>query len=420
MKNKLKKLLDEYSITPMLNTVVQKIKDFFTPPNQIDDVAGGVDNTRALSQSKYGRTTYGVRKAFAIILRMIMLTVVVCMLYWTIATDRYVSEAVVIIQNTEAGIVPVMNVGSLLGVSGANNSPDQLLLLEHLLSVDMLKNLDKALDLRSHYSSDDIDLFSRMWDRDCPIEDFYEYFQSRMEVAFDDFAGVLRIRVQAYTPKMAQDIASILVKEGESYMNKLSHQLAQAQVDFLSKQVSNAYADIIKASNALITYQNKEGLASPEAVAESMIEIIAGLETQRTDKETQLAALPQNLVINHPTKIMLRQALEAIEKQIVEEKAKLASVAGRSLNTLIAEHERLQLEMEFKTDVYKTALVALEAGRMEASRTIKQVSVLQSPQLPEEPLEPERLYNAIATLLIGLVLLAMLKLLESIILDHVD
>ncbi len=370
--------------------------------------------------SRYGKSSTKVRFIFKILLRTVALSMILCMLYWVWATDRYVSEATIIIQNTQNSIASSINLGSLLGLGQTASSPDQLLLLEHLRSVDMLKKLDHTLDLRSHYSKSHADIFSVMWDVNAPSEEFYEYFQNKASIRFDDFSGVLRIKAQAFTPRMAQDIAHMIVKEGETYMNKLSHQLAQGQVNFLEEQVSSAYAHVLKASDALIKYQNKEGLASPSAAADSVFTIISGLETQRTELATQLAALPHSLVQDHPTKIMLRQSLAAIEKQITEEKSRLASISGRSLNTLIAEYDRLQMELNFKKEIYKTALVALEAGRMEASRTIKQVSVLQYPPLPEYPLEPRRFYNACATLLVGLLLLGMIKLLESIILDHVD
>jgi capsular polysaccharide transport system permease protein len=48
------------------------------------------------------------------------------------------------------------------------------------------------------------------------------------------------------------------------------------------------------------------------------------------------------------------------------------------------------------------------------------VSILQSPTVPVYPMEPRRFYNAFVTLMIGFALIGVLKLLESIILDHVD
>jgi capsular polysaccharide transport system permease protein len=48
------------------------------------------------------------------------------------------------------------------------------------------------------------------------------------------------------------------------------------------------------------------------------------------------------------------------------------------------------------------------------------VSVLQSPTMPGYPIEPARLYSVLITLLVGFAVVGVLKLLESIILDHVD
>jgi len=51
---------------------------------------------------------------------------------------------------------------------------------------------------------------------------------------------------------------------------------------------------------------------------------------------------------------------------------------------------------------------------------LDKVSVLQAPTLPEYPMEPRRIYNTLVTLLFALMLAGILKLLEGIILDHVD
>ena len=66
--------------------------------------------------------------------------------YWAfIASDRYVSEAHVIIQRTDFAGGPNLDFSSLLG--GANGGrADQLLLRSHLLSVDMLKKLDAEVN----------------------------------------------------------------------------------------------------------------------------------------------------------------------------------------------------------------------------------------------------------------------------------
>lgn len=355
--------------------------------------------------------------------QLIAIGAVLTVVYWlVIASDRYVSEANVIIQKTDVTAAPTVDISAMLGVSGIQGAqrPDQLLLREYLLSVDMLKKLDAALDLRSHYSDWRRDPVSNMWFKDASMEWFHRHYLSRVSVDYDDFAGVLRIKAQAYDPKTAHAIASMLVEEGERYMNQIGHELAEAQVAFLTTQVDEAKQRFLHATQALLNYQNREGLVSPQATAESINMIIGKLEAQRSELQTQLAALPKSLVKDHPNVQMLKQSIAAVERQIAQEKGKLASTSGRTLNYTVEEFERLNMEVSFTQDIYKTALIGLEKGRMEATRTLKKVTVLQAPSEPEYPMQPRRFYNAIVTLLLAAMLAGIVKLLEGIVRDHVD
>ena len=70
-------------------------------------------------------------------------------LYWLlVASDRYVSEAQIVIERTDAISVPALTFGALL--SGAQNGEraDQLLLRSYLLSTDSLVLLDKRRPAR--------------------------------------------------------------------------------------------------------------------------------------------------------------------------------------------------------------------------------------------------------------------------------
>ena len=340
--------------------------------------------------------------------------------YWlAIASDRYVSEAHVIIQRTDLAGGQTMDFSSLLGGAGGNRA-DQLLLRDHLLSVDMLKKLDAALNLRAHYSDSDRDPLSRMWFQDTPIEKFHRHYLSRVSVEFDDYAGVLMLRAEGYDAKTAQAIATLLVREGERFMNGMAHDLAQDQVTFLEKQVAQMNQRAMQARQAVLRYQDKKGLVSPMATAENIAAIVSRLEAHRTDLQTQRSALDAYLVPGHATIIQLNQQIAAVEKQLAQEQAKLASPKGRTLNRTVEEFQRLEMEAEFALDVYKTALGALERGRVEATRTIKKVSVLQAPTTPESALEPRRFYNTLVFMLVALLLAGVAHLLAAIVRDHKD
>lgn len=367
-----------------------------------------------------GKSTIRVKKIFRFISKFILIFCFFILLYWIFSSDRYVSEATILIQNTEEIASPSMDITTLLSGMGGPNKSDQLLLSEYLLSVDMLKKLDNILNLRSYYSDSKWDFASRMWLGKYYVEWFHRYYLSRVTVTYDEFNGVLRIQAQAYDPDTAYNIAKILVQDGEKFMNEMSHSLARVQVEFLNKQVDQSQTQVLIASKNLLNFQNKKGLISPKATIESINTIISKLEEQRTNLQTQLSSLPHKLEKNHPTKKALEQSLLAIERQINQEQKKLASTNGNPLNSLMEEEQLLQLDLKFKQDIYKTSLIALEKGKMDAARTIKQVSIIQHPVIPEYALQPKRIYGIAVTLFISFLILGILNLLKFIILDHVD
>jgi capsular polysaccharide transport system permease protein len=353
-------------------------------------------------------------------IRLVFVSMLLGMAYWlAVASDRYVSEANVIIRKTDSIGVSTLDIPMIAGIPNANRT-DQLLLREYLLSVDMLRKLDAALDLRSHFSDRERDIVSRMWFQDASMEWFHRHYLSRVSVDYDDFAGVLRVKAQAFDSKMAHAIVNMLVSEGERYMNQLGHELAEAQVAFLTAQAGQAQERFQQASLALLVFQNEKGLVSPQSMVESINLIVAKLEEQRTRTQTQLASLPKTLDANHPNILMLKQSLATIDRQIDRERAKLAAPSGGMLNYTVEEFQRLQLQVGFTQEIYKAALAGLEKGRMDATRLLEKVAVLQAPTVPEYPMEPRRIYNTVVTLLLAMLLAGILKLLESIVLDHVD
>ncbi|MDD5275413.1 MAG: chain-length determining protein [Methylovulum sp.] len=342
-------------------------------------------------------------------------------LYWTvIASDRYISQAHAIIQSTDITSGQTMDLSSLLGNSNSGNRTDQLLLRDYLLSVDMLKKLDAKLGLRAHYSDKAHDVLSRMWFDDVSLEKFYDYYLSRVSIEFDEYAGVLVINAQAYDAKMAHAITATLVAEGERFMNKLAHELAQEQVDFLKQEIEQIRADTMTARQAMLNFQNKYGMVSPEATTENVAGIVNSLEAKLTDLQTTRAAMLGYLMPDSANISELNLQISAVEKQIAREKARLTSTSSKTLNRTVEEYQRLKMNAEFTQDIYKTALVALEKGRFEASRTLKKMSILQTPTLPEYALEPRRFYNSTVSLIVILLTAGILQLLAAIIRDHKD
>ncbi|WP_084545237.1 hypothetical protein [Derxia gummosa] len=348
---------------------------------------------------------------------------VLAIAYWGfVASPRYVSEAHVVIQQADMpGGGGAVDFSSLLGgIGGSGDRPNQLLLRDHLMSVDMLDKLEQRLHLRAHYADKSRDFVSRMFREDAPIEWFHDYFQSRVTVEYDEYTGLLLIRTQAYTPEMATAITTELVDEGERYMNLVGHRLAEVQVRFLESQVGDMRDRALTARQKLLAFQNEHGMAAPETTAENIVGIVNKLDGQLSDLATRRNALLGYLVPTSPAVVDLDLQIAATRKQLEQEKARLAAPEGKPLNQTVEEYQRLEMSAQFDQDVYKTALSALEQGRIQAARTLKKVSVLQAPTVPQYSMEPRRLYNIAAFTLAAFLLAAVVQLLIAVISEHRD
>ncbi|MGE4430272.1 MAG: hypothetical protein AB7E05_05955 [Sphingobium sp.] len=341
-------------------------------------------------------------------------------IYWLfIASDRYVSESHVIVQRTELSAISSLDISTFLTGASTGNRGDQLILRDFLRSKDIVRKLDRELNLREHYSSWRIDPFSRMA-TDPTIEELHNYYLSRVSIEYDDYSGVLVVKVQGFDPGMAQKINKALVREGERFMNAMAHELARDQVAFLEKEVAVLGKRAMAARKAVLDYQNENGLVSPAATAKSIGSIVAQLEAQRTELQTRLTAMQAYLVSDQPALVELRQQIDAISEQIEEENARLVSPQGNRLNSKTEEFQRLEMEAGFAQDLYKTALIGLEKGRVEGTRTIKKMSIVQTPSLPEYSEQPRRLYETALYAIMAMLFAGVAHLLMAIVRDHRD
>ncbi|MCH4565043.1 chain-length determining protein [Halomonas sp. EGI 63088] len=346
-----------------------------------------------------------------------LLAIVLVSLYWFLwAEDRYLSRATVVLESPQIA-QPEVSFSSIL--TGATGDKDLLLLREHLLSVDMLKRVQEELDFRGHYSEHG-DIFARLRDTEGPIEDLHQYYLRRVTVEMDEYAGVLKIAVQAYTPEFAHRMVQLLLEAGEAHMNDMGKRLAEEQVAFLEQQLRRLEGRLDEARAALLAFQNKEGLVSPTSTVESINQVVATLEGELARIQAQRKALSSYQSAQSADMRRVQSEIEALREQIEMQRDRLAQATGESLNRISSQYETLELKAQFAQETYSSALAALENTRLEAARKLKQVSVLQSPLFPEYATKPDRLYNATVFAIVVIFLAFILSMLVLIIRDHRD
>jgi capsular polysaccharide transport system permease protein len=338
---------------------------------------------------------------------------------WVFAADRYVAESVVTVrENGEAPIAGMDALSTLFGASTPATREDELMLEAHILSMDMLRQLDEKLGLREAFSEPRTDPFFRM-SRSARKEEFLAYFRRRVEVYVDERSGLIRIRTQGFAPQLAEALNREIIATSERFINESSHRLAREQMQFAEGELRKVRHVLNDARNKLLAFQEKHGVLDPVAQATANTGVTVELQATLARQEAELKSMLNYLNEDAPPVRGLNAQLEGTRAQLeVESRRAMSSGDGTSLNVLAGDYQELFAEVEFAQDSYKLALTAVETARVESNRKLKSLVLVASPAVPESPEYPRRIYTSVA-LLVGLgMLYGIARLVVATIEDH--
>lgn len=311
------------------------------------------------------------------------------------ASERYESQAKVIVQQPDASATmdASMAILSGLGVS-SNSASDKELVKAYIYSNDMLEYLDQTLSMTEHYKNIDIDYFSRIHDSDSK-EDILEYYQKHVKIEINDKSGVISIYIQAFNSEFAQAIANKIVERAEWYINSIGHQLAQAQLAFIQHEHQLVENKLEQAQTQLLNFQQQHNLLDPNAEGLAMQQITYQLEGQITAKEAELKNLQSIMSTTAPRVVALQTELSALKEQLLNERSKLAQNDNnqRSVSEIMAQFTDLKVKVELALQAYTSSQISLEKSRIEAYRQLKYLIVVESATQPEKSKYPDVPYN---------------------------
>ncbi|EAH6416946.1 MULTISPECIES: capsule biosynthesis protein [Campylobacter] len=345
-----------------------------------------------------------------------ILMIFVIIYYILIAADRYVSTITMSVKST-TGSTQASGVLSLLTAT-SNTSEDIKFLQGYIESLDMLKILDEKIHLKELYNEQYIDLFFSL-SSSSSIESYLKYYQNRVKVHVDDKTGLLNVEVEGFTPESAHLIAKTIMQESDKFINEISHKAAREQMAFAEEELVKYKERYQKAQNDLIAFQNKYGVFDPLKQAEAKAGLVTQLESDIAQREAKLLTMQSYMNDSAPEIVTLKAEIAALKKQLVKERSKIsADNSSQKLNDLAAKFQDLTIEAGFAQSAYEAALKAYESARIEALRKIKQLVIVQTPDVPQSAKYPEKIYNILTAFIVLSLIFGVVKFVKMIIEEH--
>ncbi|MEM7425905.1 MAG: hypothetical protein AAF441_07405 [Pseudomonadota bacterium] len=331
------------------------------------------------------------------------------------ATDRYESKAVTVISEQKSG-ASALDL-TFLGLPSFGSDRDAHIIIEFILSRDMMNYLQRQIDIRSHYSGSDVDYISRLAS-DATGEEFHELYQDYFTADYDTEKKMITLAVQAFDRNYAQDALRLILRRADEFIDALNNKVSREQLRFFETEVVSREQELKKLKAELLEFQQTNKVLSTEAEAKTIFTTIGALETLLAQKNSELDSRKKILSKDSAILQELRAQISSLSRQIETEKARLAGGGGRDISKLQAEFNEIRLGLELATAAYKSTLSTLEQVRVEASRKLKFLIVVTQPSLADESEYPRTLYIIISTILISLMIYVVMSLIVAIIREH--
>ncbi|MEZ5752515.1 MAG: sugar transporter [Paracoccaceae bacterium] len=312
---------------------------------------------------------------------------------WVYAQDQYASVTGFTLRSEEAAPAADL-LGGLAGFTRSTTGVNADVLSAFIQSQQIVERIDARLNLREHYS--------QVWDRDplfsiwgdATIEDLLWFWNRVVQVSYDKASGLTDVQVRAFSPQMAQAIATSIVAESESMINALNAQSRRDAMAMAQRDLADAQTRVLSARQELADFRARTQIVDPAADLQGRMGVLNTLQQQLAEALIESDLLAQITTESDPRARQARRRIAVIEDRIATERARVATQDVTTQATdyprLIAQFEALSVNQEFAERSLTAALAAHDAARSNAGRQSLYLATYVTPTLAERAQYPNR------------------------------
>jgi capsular polysaccharide transport system permease protein len=308
---------------------------------------------------------------------------------YTLAVDQFASNFAFEVRTEEAA-APAADI---LGFNVSDSSStDAEIVNEFIASQQLVAQINEVLDLKTMYSKPPDDILFR-FDPDGSIEDLLSYWLRMVDVSLDGDKGLLQVRVLAFDPQDAQNVALEILKQSAEMINRLSAVAQEDATRYARGELDRAVDRLKDARQALTAYRSENQIIDPEAVVAAQMGLLNSLQQQLADTLIEADLLRDVTRSNDPRIAQSQRKIEVIEARIAIERQKIGSTeegAGLAVTDIVGRFEELRVDLEFAETTYLKALSAFEASIEKARRKSRYLATFVEPTLAERSEYPRR------------------------------
>jgi len=340
-------------------------------------------------------------------------------------SERYVAETRLTVREAQKKDQPKLGDAAAVmskiaggGAGPTKDSQNSFMVLNYIKSRAIIVDLGGRAYLERKFSGSGADYFSRL-SRGSNLEDLWKYWLGHISASVDTISGILTVRMDAFQPQDALDLARDVIRLSEDLVNKITLRNRSDALARAEGEVSLARQKLAGAREKVLQFRNQNFLIDPGARASSLSDLIAKLTLERIELVNALSTFSSSLSSDAPSPRLQRSRLASVDQQIADLKKKLTDNEGSDVvSAQIAEYEKLKLEEQFAERLYAISQSAYESARQDLQRQQLYLVTIVPPILPESAAYPRVFGNTVLLFFALLVVWGVISLMVASIRDQ--
>ncbi len=294
-------------------------------------------------------------------------------------------------QSTAAAMLGQL--GSLAGAAGGalgiKNPSD--LYVGLLSSRTVADNLIRRLDLKKHYQEEMLGKTRQMLERNTAIKASKN--------------GLISVEIEDGDPKFAAVLANAYVEELDKLVGTLTITEASHRRIFFERQLQKSKNDLAQTEAALKDTLDTKGLISVDSQSRAIAETVARLRAQITAKEIQLASMKAFVTEDNQQYRRTAQELASMRNELAKLENGVGADDARKDSAKQSgnlDNVKLLRDLKYHQMLYEMLAKQYEAARLDESKDIPVIQVLDKAVEPENKAHPRRARIVISSAVAGL------------------
>jgi tyrosine-protein kinase Etk/Wzc len=220
-------------------------------------------------------------------------------------------------------------------------------------------------------------------------------------------SGIITAGIEDADPVRASAMANALIEELINLNRGLCTTEASQRRLFFEEQLKNAGKDLLKAEEAMKSFQEKTGAVRIDTQAEAVVQGISALRAQTAAKEVQIRVMRTYSTEHNPDIIREQEELKGMREQLSRLELKGSSdatVPAVSIPQASTDYLRRSRDLKFSETLYELLLTQYRTARLEEANDAAIIQVVEKAVPPQQRVWPNRSFMVAMAALIGLFL----------------